>query len=365
MMQSRTASVDSKSSISSGRSFYMDRTDLWITSVWSVGWEATASQPAHQYSFVGSGSTGAPALIDSGTSFLVVSPEIFNFLFGDLATGGAGAGGSESSHKGGASAHKSEESNASSHKAKNGSSDDDDSSSSDSSASHKIPTVSKDKSLLRRLSSAVSAGLELVGLSEEKSSGSDEHQAGKEEKADGNAKEHTSSHEKSDGNSSSHEEHSVSDTSSHEKQASHSMFGGSSSIFGSIFGSLNPGKSTSNKSDGSVFGSGGIFGSGIFGSLGGFLSGGKHHGDGNGSDDGSGSGSGSDGSGSSSGNQKASGSENEKNVNRIQRKKNYFGLDGCEPYPGKDTILICKCPKSTSGLPPLSMTMIDGEDYPH
>ncbi|CAD7924582.1 unnamed protein product [Amoebophrya sp. A120] len=65
-----------------GRKYYMDRTDLWITSIWSLGWNA---QPA--YTFTGGGEVGAPALIDSGSSFLVVSSTVFDSLFASKLDG--------------------------------------------------------------------------------------------------------------------------------------------------------------------------------------------------------------------------------------------------------------------------------------
>lgn len=45
----------------------------------SLGWETAEGQ----YEFAENGELGAPVLVDSGTSFLVVAQPIFEFLFGE------------------------------------------------------------------------------------------------------------------------------------------------------------------------------------------------------------------------------------------------------------------------------------------
>lgn len=63
-----------------GRGYYMTETDLWLTSVWSIGWSGTGVE----YNFPEQGSMGGPALIDSGSSLIVVAPKIFDHLAAEL-----------------------------------------------------------------------------------------------------------------------------------------------------------------------------------------------------------------------------------------------------------------------------------------
>lgn len=63
-----------------GKAYYMSSTDLWLTSVWSIGWSNTGTS----YSFPDRGTLGAPALIDSGSSLIVLSPEIYDRIIEDL-----------------------------------------------------------------------------------------------------------------------------------------------------------------------------------------------------------------------------------------------------------------------------------------
>jgi len=58
----------------------MTSTDLWLTSVWSVGWSDTGVE----VTFPDRGTLGAPALIDSGSSLLVLEPNIYDRLIGEL-----------------------------------------------------------------------------------------------------------------------------------------------------------------------------------------------------------------------------------------------------------------------------------------
>jgi len=63
-----------------GRGNYMTSTDLWLTSVWSIGWSDTGVE----VTFPDRGTLGAPALIDSGSSLLVLEPNIYDRLIGEL-----------------------------------------------------------------------------------------------------------------------------------------------------------------------------------------------------------------------------------------------------------------------------------------
>lgn len=63
-----------------GKGFYMSHTDLWLTSVWSIGWSGTGVEVA----FPDMGTLGSPALIDSGSSLIVLAPEIYDHLVGEL-----------------------------------------------------------------------------------------------------------------------------------------------------------------------------------------------------------------------------------------------------------------------------------------
>ncbi|CAE7225797.1 CTSD [Symbiodinium natans] len=63
-----------------GKGEYMDTTDLWLTSVWSVGWSGTGVE----VTFPDRGTLGAPALVDSGSSLLVMEPGIYDRLISEL-----------------------------------------------------------------------------------------------------------------------------------------------------------------------------------------------------------------------------------------------------------------------------------------
>jgi len=63
-----------------GKAYYMSHTDLWLTSVYSIGWARTGVEKA----FPSRGILGAPALIDSGSSLIVLQPDIYDFLMAEL-----------------------------------------------------------------------------------------------------------------------------------------------------------------------------------------------------------------------------------------------------------------------------------------
>merc|ERR1740121_1854403 len=63
-----------------GKGYYMSHTDLWLTSVWSIGWSGTGVEVA----FPDRGTLGSPALIDSGSSLIVLAPDIYDRLLGEL-----------------------------------------------------------------------------------------------------------------------------------------------------------------------------------------------------------------------------------------------------------------------------------------
>jgi len=63
-----------------GKSWYMDETELWLTSVWSLGWSGTGVER----DFAESGSAGVAALVDSGSSLIVLVPDVFDFMMGHL-----------------------------------------------------------------------------------------------------------------------------------------------------------------------------------------------------------------------------------------------------------------------------------------
>lgn len=63
-----------------GKGNYMDSTELWLTSIWSLGWSGTGVE----VTFPDRGTLGAPALIDSGSSLLVLEPNIYDRLIGEL-----------------------------------------------------------------------------------------------------------------------------------------------------------------------------------------------------------------------------------------------------------------------------------------
>jgi len=63
-----------------GKAYYMSHTDLWLTSIYSIGW----SQTGVERSFPDKGVLGAPALIDSGSSLIVLQPDIYDYLLQEL-----------------------------------------------------------------------------------------------------------------------------------------------------------------------------------------------------------------------------------------------------------------------------------------
>mmetsp|Transcript_38556 Transcript_38556/g.110721 ORF Transcript_38556/g.110721 Transcript_38556/m.110721 type:complete len:499 (-) Transcript_38556:98-1594(-) len=63
-----------------GKGYYMSHTDLWLTSVWSIGWSGTGVEVA----FPDRGTLGSPALIDSGSSLIVLAPDIYEHLMSEL-----------------------------------------------------------------------------------------------------------------------------------------------------------------------------------------------------------------------------------------------------------------------------------------
>merc|ERR1719327_1675087 len=63
-----------------GKGYYMSHTDLWLTSIYSIGWSRTGVEKA----FPSRGILGAPALIDSGSSLIVLQPEIYDYLMKEL-----------------------------------------------------------------------------------------------------------------------------------------------------------------------------------------------------------------------------------------------------------------------------------------
>merc|ERR1711972_106462 len=63
-----------------GKGYYMSHTDPWLTSVLSIGWSGTGVEMA----FPDRGTLGSPALIDSGSSLIVLAPDIYEHLLGEL-----------------------------------------------------------------------------------------------------------------------------------------------------------------------------------------------------------------------------------------------------------------------------------------
>jgi len=63
-----------------GKGYYMSHTDLWLTGVWSIGWSGTGVEVA----FPDRGALGSPALVDSGSSLIVLAPEIYDHLLAEL-----------------------------------------------------------------------------------------------------------------------------------------------------------------------------------------------------------------------------------------------------------------------------------------
>jgi hypothetical protein len=63
-----------------GKGYYMRHTALWLTSVYSIGWSGTGIER----SFPDRGILGAPALIDSGSSLIVLQPDIYDYLMKEI-----------------------------------------------------------------------------------------------------------------------------------------------------------------------------------------------------------------------------------------------------------------------------------------
>jgi hypothetical protein len=63
-----------------GKAYYMANTNLWLTSVWSIGWSNTGVE----VEFPDRGTLGAPVLIDSGSSLIVLAPDIYDVLIKEL-----------------------------------------------------------------------------------------------------------------------------------------------------------------------------------------------------------------------------------------------------------------------------------------
>ncbi|CAK0825711.1 unnamed protein product [Prorocentrum cordatum] len=63
-----------------GKGYYMTHTSLWLTSVWSIGWGGTGVEK----DFPDKGTLGSPALIDSGSSLIVLAPDIYDHLLAEL-----------------------------------------------------------------------------------------------------------------------------------------------------------------------------------------------------------------------------------------------------------------------------------------
>lgn len=64
-----------------GKAQYMEQTDLWLTSIWSIGWSTTGVEHTFNDRYMGMGS---PALVDSGSSLIVLDPEIYDHLVEEL-----------------------------------------------------------------------------------------------------------------------------------------------------------------------------------------------------------------------------------------------------------------------------------------
>lgn len=63
-----------------GKGYYMSHTELWITSLWSIGWSGTGVE----VSFPDRGVLGSPVLVDSGSSLIVLAPDIYDKLLKEL-----------------------------------------------------------------------------------------------------------------------------------------------------------------------------------------------------------------------------------------------------------------------------------------
>lgn len=63
-----------------GKAYYMSHTKLWLTSVYSIGWSGTGIQKT----WPDRGTLGAPALIDSGSSLIVLKPDIYDYMMQEI-----------------------------------------------------------------------------------------------------------------------------------------------------------------------------------------------------------------------------------------------------------------------------------------
>lgn len=64
-----------------GKAYYMSTTDLWLTSVYSIGFSKTGIERVFPNAEV----LGAPALVDSGSSLIVLMPDIWDSLIQELS----------------------------------------------------------------------------------------------------------------------------------------------------------------------------------------------------------------------------------------------------------------------------------------
>eukprot|EP00927_Polykrikos_kofoidii_P041638 TRINITY_DN35494_c0_g1_i1.p1 TRINITY_DN35494_c0_g1~~TRINITY_DN35494_c0_g1_i1.p1 ORF type:complete len:517 (-),score=51.77 TRINITY_DN35494_c0_g1_i1:289-1722(-) len=64
-----------------GKPYYSQSTHMWLISIWSIGWGGTATE----VSWPEFGSQGMAAMVDSGTSLIVLAPDIFESLMADFS----------------------------------------------------------------------------------------------------------------------------------------------------------------------------------------------------------------------------------------------------------------------------------------
>jgi len=79
--------LSKESSFRFGKTQFMDSTELWLTSVWSIGWSGTGVEHTFEGKYSSTDSRtemGAPALIDSGSSLIVLDPEVYDHLVEEL-----------------------------------------------------------------------------------------------------------------------------------------------------------------------------------------------------------------------------------------------------------------------------------------
>jgi len=63
-----------------GKGYYMEHTDLWLTSVYSIGFGHTGVEKVFPTAEI----LGAPALVDSGSSLIVLMPDVWDALIVEL-----------------------------------------------------------------------------------------------------------------------------------------------------------------------------------------------------------------------------------------------------------------------------------------